>query len=79
MTENSDPKNVTNPCLCLGLLQELFILFTIRRDNVVYIGRICGGRERESEETVGRITKIIHCIPIVFGLPYNYKVNLIYH
>ena len=60
MTGNSDLKNVTNPCLP-RLLQELFTLFTIRGDNVD-IGRICGGRERESEETVGRITKPAHCI-----------------
>ena len=72
MTENSDPKNVIQIHVCLGLLQKLFTLFTIRRDNVD-IGRICGGRERESEETIGRITKIVHCIRIVFGLPYNYQ------
>ena len=38
----------------------------------------CGGRERESEKTahVGMITKIVDCIRIVFGLPYNYKPNL---
>ena len=36
------------------------------------------GRERENEKTahVGTITKIVDCIRIVFGLPYNYKPNL---
>ena len=60
---------------CLGLLQD--VLFTIRWDNVDF-GRICGGRERDSENTahVGRITKIVECIRIVFGLPYNYNPNL---
>ena len=44
----------------------------------VEIGRICGGREGDSEKTahVGRITKIVDYIRIVFGLPYNYKPNL---
>ena len=44
----------------------------------VDIGRICGGRERDSEKTAhgGRITKIVDCIRIVFGFPYNYKPNL---
>ena len=54
------------------------ILFTVRLDNIDF-GRICLGiREIESEKTahVGRITKIAHCIWIVFGLPYNYKPNL---
>ena len=33
-----------------------------------------GGRERNSKKTahVGRIIKIVDCIQIVFGLPYNY-------
>ena len=37
-----------------------------------------GGRESDSEKTarVGRITKIVGYIRIVFGLPYNYKPNL---
>ena len=50
---------------------------TVRRDNVDF-GRICGGRERDSETTahVGRITKMVGYIRIVFGLPYNYKLNL---
>ena len=45
---------------------------------IVDFGRICGGRERDSEKTahVGRITKIVDYIRIVFGLPYNYKPNL---
>ena len=44
----------------------------------VDFGRIWGGRERDSENAahVGRITKIVDCIRIVFGLPYNYKPNL---
>ena len=44
----------------------------------VDIGRICGGRERDSEKTAhgGRITKIVDCIRIEFALPYNYKPNL---
>ena len=39
----------------------------------VDFGRICEGRERESEKTahVGRITKIVGYIRIVFGLPSN--------
>ena len=50
---------------------------TVRCDNVDF-GRICGGRERDSEKTahVGGITKIVGYIRIVFGLPYNYKPNL---
>ena len=73
--DNSDPKNITNPCLPrVALIPELF---TVGRDNVD-IGRICGGRERESEKTIPRrITKIVHCIRIVFGLPYNYKQDLL--
>ena len=53
------------------------VLFTVRWDNVDF-HRICGGRERDSEKTahLGRITKIVDCIQIVFGLSYNYKPNL---
>ena len=50
------------------------VLCTVRWDNVDF-GRICGGRKRDSAH-VGRITKIVDCIWIVFGLPYNYKPNL---
>ena len=41
----------------------------------VDFGRICEGRERESEKTahVGRITKIVGYIRIVFGLPSNWR------
>ena len=56
----------------LGLLQELF---SVRRDNVD-IGGICEGSERERAKKlahVGRIMKIVHCVRIVFGLPYNCK------
>ena len=43
----------------------------------VDIGGICGGREIEEKTAHGvRITKIVDCIRIVFGLPYNYKPNL---
>ena len=37
-----------------------------------------GGREIAKKTAhVGRITKIVDCIRIVFGLPYNYKPNFI--
>ena len=52
------------------------VLFTVHWDNVDF-GRICRGRERDtcSEKTahVGTITKIVDCIRIVSGLPFNYK------
>ena len=36
-----------------------------------------GGREIAKKTAhVGRITKIVDCIRIVFGLPYSYKPNL---
>ena len=36
-----------------------------------------GGREIANKTAhVGRITKIVDCIRIVFGLPNNYKPNL---
>ena len=71
---NSEPKNITNQRL-LGLLQD--DLCTVHRD--VDIARICGGRDRERGKktaNVGRIRKIVYCMQILFGLPYNCKPNL---
>ena len=73
---NSEPKNITlrNPCLprvaSRRLAASCLPFVEIMLDNVDF-GRICGGRERDSEKTahVGRITKIVDCIRIVFGLP----------
>ena len=51
---------------------------TVRWDNVDF-GRICGGKERDSETTahVGRITKMVGYVRIVFvGL---ITINQIYH
>ena len=66
--ENSDPKNVTNPCLPQ---------VASRVSCLPCLSRICGeGGKVKKPAHVGRITKIVHCIRIVFGLHYNYKPNL---
>ena len=77
---NSEPKKITlrNPCLprvasrrlaasCLPFVEIKLILAESAE----------GGREMAKITAhVGRITKIVDCIRIVFGLPYNYKLNL---
>ena len=40
---------------------------------LILVGFAGGWREKAH---VGRIRKMVHCIRIVFGLPYNYKPNL---
>ena len=79
-------KDSKRTCTAIVLLIKPFVWRRSRRrrrrgllklPNVDF-GRIFGGRERDSENTahVGRITKIVDCIRIVFGLRYNYKPNL---
>ena len=77
---NSELKNITlNPCLprvasrrlaasCLPFIEIMLILAE----------SVEAERERDSKKTahVGRITKIVDCIRIVFGLPNSYKPNL---
>ena len=79
---NSEPKNITKKsCLprvasrrlaasCLPFVEIMLILAESAE----------GGKEMVKNETahVGRITKIVDCFRIVFGLPYNYmyKQNL---
>ena len=78
---NSEPKNITlrNPCLpqvasrrlaasCLPFVEIMLILAESAE----------GGREIAKKKVhVSRITKIVDCIGIVFGLPYT--LNQIYH
>ena len=67
-----------NPCLPRVASRRLVTSCLPFVEINVHIGRIYGGRERENENIalVGRITKIVECIRIVFGLRYNYKPNL---
>ena len=76
---NSEPKNITNPCLPRVASRRLVLIPFVEILNVDISYRQNLQREGERERKTahgGRITKIVDCLRIVFGLPYNYKPNL---